>query len=147
MIIKTGRKLVELASPYGHIFGIRAADGLAEQMPVETEVIPACPTELTLAASQVWVNDYTLSSFKAIDSFTKSSHIACAVRPVDVRQLKFQARPAVADHDIHTVERRRPQADQHFSGLWLRLGEIAVLQHFRSAVLAKEDGLHGDDFN
>src|SRR5262249_41245193 len=62
----------------------------------------------------------------------------------DARQLDADAGHAAPAEDVEVVERAGAHAHAHLARSGRRIGEVAVAQDLRTAVLLEEDGLHRD---
>jgi hypothetical protein len=117
-----------------HILGVSPVAGLSQQVPFKAAVVHPGLAIFAISAAQVAVDHHPLADGKAAHPASQGGYLASAIRPRDVRVLQLQTRPALADPDIHAVQGGGPQPDQDFSGTGLWVGQLPVLQDFRSTV-------------
>src|SRR5688572_8175491 len=96
MVIKIRWQFIDLSYRHCDIFCVRPPDRLAEQVPVQAQVIFAREAELTFPTSKIGIDHNVIPYCKiAVLHFSRTYYaIDCddfsgAIRPIDVRQVEL----------------------------------------------------------
>jgi hypothetical protein len=76
--------------------------------------------------------------------FTRLAHNAGNVVAENVRQRDLDARHSAAHEDVEMIQRARFYLDEYFVRANVRVRDVRILEHLRTAVLSKNRGLHED---
>src|SRR5262249_11540197 len=83
-----------------------------------------------------------ITSFYPRNEFAHFANDACNVAAEYVRQRNIDTRQSTAHKNIEMIQCTGFNFDENLIGTQLRLRDVCVLKHVRSAVLSEGDGFH-----
>ena len=114
---------------------------LTKNFPRIAEAVLAAGAIVAGAVAQSGVEEHAGAHRVPAGAGTVRRHHAGAVGPADMGERDLWD-GAVTGEQIHMVERRRPERDQHLAGPRLRRRRVLVAQHLRPPVPVESNRFH-----